>query len=135
MLGVGVQTPNEGGGTALDYGAAPVTSGYKTVADIRKKNAAEDFPGEADPSKDFTGFWKTSCDDAFGLQIMPFGDDGKYSVIFCGPGGCGKPGEDGRNTFIAKDPHYTVVSEGELKVRNNDGSWDAYSRCTKETRP
>jgi len=108
---------------------------YKKVADIRKKHAADDFQGERDPSKDFTGFWKTSCDDAFGLQIMPFGSDGKYSVVFCGPGGCGTPGEDGRNTFITKDSHYTVVSDTELKIRHNDDTWETYHRCTTETRP
>lgn len=134
LYGVGVQTRKEGTATAYDYGAAPATTSYKTVADIRKKLAEDDYPGEPDPSKNFTGFWKEKCEDAFGLQIMPYGSDGKYSIIFCGPGGCGKQGEDGRNTFITKDRNYEVISENEIKIRRSDG-WDTYFRCTKETNP
>jgi len=134
LYGVGVQTRKEGNTTAYDYGAAPATTMYKTVADIRKKLAGDDYPGEPDPSKNFTGFWKEKCEEAFGLQIMPYGTDGKYSIIFCGPGGCGKQGEDGRNTFITKDKNYQVISEKEIKIRRSDG-WDTYFRCTKETNP
>ena len=90
LYGVGVQIRKEGNATAYDYGAAPATTAYKTVADIRKKLAEDDYPGEPDSSKNFTGFWKEKCEDPFGLQIMHYGTDGKYSIIFCGPGGCGK---------------------------------------------
>jgi hypothetical protein len=134
LYGVGVQTRKEGNATAYDYGTAPATTIYKTVADIRKKLAQDDYPGEPEPSKNFIGFWKEKCDEPFGLQIMPYGTDGKYSVIFCGPGGCGKQGSDGRNTFITKDKNYEVISESEIKIRRSDG-WDTYYRCTKETNP
>jgi hypothetical protein len=40
----------------------------------------------------FTGFWKTQCKDAFGLQIKPFENEENYSVSFCGRGGCFEPG-------------------------------------------
>jgi hypothetical protein len=134
LYGVGVQTRKEGSSTAYDYGAAPATTIYKTVSDIRKKLANDDFPGEPDSSKNFTGFWKEKCEESFGLQIMPYGTDGKYSVIFCGPGGCGKQGADGRITYISKDRNYEVISENEIKIRRSDG-WDTYNRCTKETNP
>lgn len=134
LYGVGVQTRKEGNATAYDYGAAPATITYKTVADIRKKLAEDDYPGEPDPSKNFTGFWKEKCEEPFGLQIMLYGTDGKYSIIFCGPGGCGKQGENGRNTFITKDKNYQVISENEIKIRRSDG-WDTYYKCTKETNP
>lgn len=134
LYGVGVQTRKEGNATAYDYGAAPTATTYKTVADIRKKLAEDDYPGEPDPTKNFTGFWKEKCEDPFGLQIMPYGTDGKYSVIFCGPGGCGKQGSDGRNTFITKDKNYEVISEDEIKIKGSD-SWDIYYKCTKETNP
>jgi hypothetical protein len=52
---------------------------------------------------------------------MHYGTDGKYSVIFCGPSGCGKQGSDGRNTFINKDSNYEVISESELKIRSAAG--------------
>jgi hypothetical protein len=86
VFGLGVQTRKEGNGTVYDYGAVPTTATYKRVADVRKKIARDDYPGEPDSSKNFTGFWKENCEEAFGLQIMPYSKDGKYSVIFCGPG-------------------------------------------------
>jgi hypothetical protein len=135
VLGLGVQTRQEVHGKVFDYGAAPTGARYKEVADIRKKIAVDNYPGEPDPSKNFTGFWKQNCDEAFGLQIMPYGKDGRYSVIFCGPGGCGTPGEEGKNTFITKDPDYIVISDSELKIRNADSDWDAYLRCTTDPHP
>lgn len=134
LFGVGPQTRKAGNGTTLDYGAAPTAASYQFVSDIRKKLAEEDYPGELDPSKNFIGFWKEDCGQAFGLQIMHYGTDGKYSIVFCGPGGCGQPGSEGRITFITKDPHYEVISEDEIKERSADG-WDTYRRCTRETHP
>ncbi len=132
---LGVQTRKDSNGTSFDYGAAPAAPRFKVVADIRKKIIADDYAGEADPSKNFTGFWKQNCEEAFGLQIMPYGKGGRYSVTFCGPGGCGTPGEDGKNTFITKDPDYEVISESEVRIRRADNDWDTYHRCTTETHP
>jgi hypothetical protein len=133
LFGVGPQSRKQGDATIIDYSAAPETSTYKIVADVRKKLAADDYPGERDASKDFTGFWKTKCENAFGLQVKHCGKDGKYSIVFCGPGGCGDP-EEGRKTFISKDIHYQVVSEDEIKEQTSSG-WEIYHRCTKETNP
>ena len=82
----------------------------------------------------FTGFWKTDCTHAFGLQIKPFGEPGLYSVSFCGPGGCFEPGTYRPNTKIRDDPNYQVVSEREIRVRGRDG-WHTYFKCTAETNP
>ena len=134
VLGLGVQTRKEEAGTVSDYGAAPATAIYRTVADVRKKIAQDDYPGEPDPSKDFTGFWKEKCDEAWGVQIMHHGKEGKYSIVFCGPGGCGNPEEEGHLTFITKDPDYQVVTEDEIKERRRD-DWATYHRCTKDPHP
>jgi hypothetical protein len=133
-FGVGPQSRKQGDSTIIDYSAAPETSPYKTVSDVRKMLAADDYPGEPDSSKDFTGFWKTKCEDAFGLQIKHYGKDGKYSIVFCGPGGCGDPENEGRKTFISKDTHYQAISEDELKQQTSSG-WQTYHRCTKDTNP
>jgi len=133
IFGVGVQTRQGEQGTTYDYGAGPATATYKTVADVRKKIAQDDYPGELDRSRDFTGFWKTNCEDAFGLSIAHFGTDGKYTVTFCGPGGCGDPAEE-RKTFINKDPEYEVVSATELKVGDPQHR-DIYHKCTTDTHP
>lgn len=134
LFGVGVQTRETKGGTVFDYSSAPATEPYQTVAHVRRKLAQDDYPGEPDLSKNFTGFWKEDCDEPFGLQIKHFGDDGKYSIVFCGPGGCGNPGEDGHSTFINKDRGYEVVSATEIKIRRSDG-WDTYHKCTTDTHP
>ncbi|PSH04826.1 MAG: hypothetical protein CXZ00_05530 [Acidobacteria bacterium] len=131
---VGPQSRKQQGATVIDFGAAPTSMTYKTVADVRKQIEADKYAGKADPAKDFTGFWKEKCDDPFGLQIKHFGTDGKYSIVFCGPGGCGDPEKDGRKTFITKDPHFQVISEDELKEQSTDG-WKTYRRCTKDTHP
>lgn len=134
LFGVGPQSRKHADSTIIDYSAAPATTAYRTVADVRKKLEADDYAGELDSAKDFTGFWKTNCEDAFGLQIKHFGPDGKYSIVFCGPGGCGDPANDGRKTFITKDPHYQVIGDDELKEQTSDG-WETYRRCTKDTHP
>ena len=133
LFGVGVQTTKWGSDTVIAYGAGPTTVTYRTIADIRRKIVEDDYPGEPDPSKDFTGFWKENCEDAFGLQIMHYGTDGKYSVVFCGPGGCGEQDES-RSTFITKDKTYQVISEDEIRTPHGDG-WDTYYKCTKDTHP
>lgn len=133
LFGVGVQQRKTDNGTIYDYGAGPAPAAYRTVSDVRKRIAQDDYPGEPDASKDFTGFWKEDCEEAFGLQIMHYGPRGEYAVTFCGPGGCGDPSEE-RPTLITKDPNYQVVSESELKVPMGD-SWETYRKCTTDTHP
>ncbi len=132
LFGIGVQTRKTDNGTLYDYGAGPAAA-YKSVSDIRKKIAQDDYPGEPDASKDFTGFWKENCEEAFGLQIMHYGLHGEYTVTFCGPGGCGDPAEE-RLTFITKDSGYQVVSENEIRVPNG-GGWETYHKCMTDTHP
>jgi len=134
VFGVGVQSRStETQGTIYDYSAAPEKRVYNMIADVRKEIAQGDYPGELDPSKDFTGFWKSNCNDAFGLSIAHYGTEGKYTVTFCGPGGCGDPSEE-RKTFISKDPEYEVVSESELRVGNADHR-EIYRKCTNDIHP
>lgn len=133
--GLGPREIKQGASTILDYGATPdLASPYKTVGDIRAFIAAENHPGTRDLGKDFTGFWKAKCEQAFGLQIKPYGNDGKYSVVFCGPGGCGDPSES-RTTFINGDKRWEVVSDDELVEIRRSGERETYRRCTRETNP
>lgn len=131
LLGVGVQTKKTGDSTIYDYSATPTTEIYKTIADIRKQVAEDNHPGERDASKDFTGFWKSKCEDAFGLQIKHYGTDGKYSVVFCGPGGCGDT-EESRKTFITGDKNFEVVGENELIEIYQSGEKQRSVRCSKD---
>jgi hypothetical protein len=133
--GLGPQQTKQGSSTILDYGAKPQEDmRYRTIADIRAFIAAENHPGVRDATKDFTGFWKKKCEEPFGLQIKHHGDEGKYSIVFCGPGGCGDPSQS-RLTFITGDKRYEVVSEGELMEIGRSGDREIYYRCTKDTNP
>lgn len=132
---IGPHTKKSGTSTILDYGAQPEGSSvYSTLGDIREYFRAQDHPGHLDSSKDFTGFWKENCDQAFGLQIMHYGNDGKYSVVFCGPGGCGEP-SDSRLTYITGDKKYEIMSEDKLIEISRSGDRETYIRCTKDTHP
>lgn len=133
VFGLGIQTRDHEQGKTHDYGAGRENVPYKTVAEMRNKIADADYPGKLDQSRDFTGFWKTSCDNAFGLSIAHYGTDGKYTVTFCGPGGCGDPAEE-RKTFINKDPEYEVISDTELRIGNSEHR-ETYHKCTTETHP
>ena len=78
-------------------------------------------------SHPLAGFWKSSPTDDFGLAIAPA--KGKlYSVSFCGPGGCFKPGTYRPNTSLVGDKNYQVISVDELRVRGQDG-WSTYRRA------
>ncbi len=133
--GLGPQQTKQGSNTILDYGAKPQeVTRYRTIGDVRAFIATENYPGIKDVSKDFTGFWKKKCDDPFGLQIKHYGDEGKYSIVFCGPGGCGDLSQS-RLTFITGDKRYEVVSESELIEAGRSGDRDTYYRCTKDTNP
>lgn len=134
LFGVGVQVQKTDNGTTYDYNSAPSAESFKTIADVRKKLEADDFPGVPDATKDFTGFWKTNCDNGFGLQVKHLGTDGKYSIVFCGPGGCGNPNE-GRKTFFTGDRHFIVVSEDEYFEIGRSGDKERWLRCTRETNP
>lgn len=133
--GLGPQQFKQGSSTILDYGAKPQeATRYRTIGDVRAFIAAENHPGVKDSTKDFTGFWKKDCDEPFGLQIKHHGDEGKYSIVFCGPGGCGDPAQS-RLTFITGDKWFEVVSESELTQLGRSGDRDTYYRCTKDTHP
>lgn len=134
LYGVGVQVQKTDNGTIYDYNAAPSSESYKTVADVRKKLEEEDYPGELDASKDFAGLWKRTCDEGFGMQVKRYGSDGKYSLVFCGPGGCGNP-DEGRKTYITGDKHFIVISEDEFLELDRSGGQERYLRCARATEP
>ena len=82
---------------------------------------------------DFTGFWKWSCSDAFGVQIKQQTAE-LFSVSFCGPGGCFEPGSWMPNTPIVGDPQYHSISPTTLAIRHGDG-WQTLTKCTSDTNP
>jgi len=89
---------------------------------------------EAASASDYSGFWKTDCGNAFGLQILP-SEKHLYSVSFCGPGGCFQPGTYLPNTPIDGDPMYEVISNNEIRLKLKDGGSVAHYKCTSDTHP
>lgn len=79
------------------------------------------------PRPDLVGFWKDHCDEDFGLKIAKAGE-GRYSVSFCGPGGCFEPGTYRPHTAILGDPDYRVIDADTLEVLGDDG-FTTYYRC------
>lgn len=76
----------------------------------------------------FTGLWKGDCGEGFGLAIEPTSQPAVYSVSFCGPGGCFKPGSYRPNSAIVGDPDYRVIDQDTIEIRGLDG-FSKYKRC------
>jgi hypothetical protein len=89
--------------------------------------------GTAKRQPDFTGFWKTRCSNAFGVQIKKQTGN-LFSVSFCGPGGCFDPGAWIPNTPIAGDPQYHIYDPTTIAIQHGNG-WQTYTKCTTDTNP
>jgi len=80
-----------------------------------------------DDNYPYVGFWKGDCSQTFGLSINK-AEDNMYSVSFCGPGGCFKPGTYRPNTKLVDDQNYRIISIDEIEVKGMDG-FSKYYRC------
>lgn len=81
------------------------------------------------PDKNFPyiGFWKTDCIDDFGLAIEAT-SDGKYTVAFCGPGGCDRI-DKLPHTTLPGDSNYRIINENTIAQRGYSGPDSIYHRC------
>jgi hypothetical protein len=106
------------------YTLVSIKLGIDPTHDPERISEKTAIPSKSHP---MAGFWKSSPADNFGLAISPA--EGKfYSVSFCGPGGCFKPGTYRPNTPLVGDEDYKVVSKDTLLVRGQDG-WSTYKRA------
>ena len=73
------------------------------------------------PSEDYplAGFWKVNPESQFGIAIAPAGD-GYYSISFCGPRGCFRPGQWRPNTRIIDDNSFRVVNSDCIDIYQRD---------------
>jgi len=113
---------------------APRAAELKTVGAVRAALEQARNPGVRDATKNFTGLWKQNCSQDAGLQIKPVGDDGMYSVTYCGASGCFEPGTYRPNSFISGDPHYKVSSELEIQVEG-PGGFTTFQKCSSNPEP
>lgn len=87
--------------------------------------------GCSDQKNQFTGIWKSNCEDYWGVQIQP-AETGLYSVSFCGLSGCLESGEWMPNTRIENDPMYQLVSAKKLRIKRKDGGYFTYTKCNAD---
>ena|SRR5258706_8303454 len=104
-----------------------IATGCETAHDPQR---AAEKSAISSPSHPYAGFWKQpGCTDDFGLAIAPAGAE-LYSVSFCGPGGCFKPGTYRPNTRLVGDSAYRIIDRDTIEVRGMDG-FSKYVRCDK----
>jgi len=105
------------------------------VTPAQSPNLSRDAEINAIASADFpyAGFWKAhDCTASFGLAISPGGRPGLYSVSFCGPGGCFKPGTYRPDTTLVNDDKYWVIDLNTIEVGGcgkRAGQFARYVRC------
>src|SRR5262245_41718349 len=83
---------------------------------------------------DYTGVWKRNCEDPVALHIKRVRDK-VYSVSFCNPDGCTPPGQYRPNSPIEGDPGYQVLAPNRLRLKDADGGYIAYSKCSADANP
>jgi len=99
-----------------------------------------DKPGDrtaemlAVPSAEFplAGFWKTHATNDWGMAVAPV-RKGRYSISFCGPGGCFTPGTYRPNSKIHGDKWYRVIDGNTMDLRDHYGRFDRYYRFVSRT--
>jgi hypothetical protein len=80
---------------------------------------------------DYSGAWKTNCEDPMGLLIKPL-RNGLYSISFCKSTVC-SPGAYRPDTRIENDPRYEVLSPTRIRLKHPEGGHTAYVKCSGET--
>jgi len=94
------------------------------------KDRAAEKAAVPSASHPYAGFWKEGgCANNFGVAIAPAGDS-RYSISFCGPGGCFEPGTYRPNTTLSGDPNYRIVDDNNIELRTITG-YSKYVRCPK----
>jgi hypothetical protein len=66
-----------------------------------------------DPAYPMAGFWKKDCANDFGLAIEAAGN-GRYSILFCGPGACDKRDQSTAIDF-ERDSHYRILDPNTIE--------------------
>ena len=71
------------------------------------------------PEFPLVGFWRNQCTDDFGSAIEAAGD-GKYTIAFCGPGGCDRV-ESLQHIAIVDNPSYRIVDQDTIEELPSGG--------------
>jgi hypothetical protein len=106
---------------------------FGTVSRLTPAAHIFDYSAAYPTPTDFTGFWKSRCSDAWGVQIERQTAN-LYAVSFCGPAGCFEPGTWMPNTQIVGDPKYRYINPTALEIQSQYG-WQTLTKCTPDTNP
>jgi len=86
---------------------------------VRNSHTINDFL-KPTPEYPLVGFWKGLCTDDFGSAIEA-ATGGKYTVAFCGPGGCDRV-ERLTPISLENDPKYRVIDQNTIEERWSNGA-------------
>lgn len=89
------------------FQAIPLSHNSNTREIVPNLQPTEEMP--------YVGFWKPNRFMPHGIAIAP-AQDGFYSVSFCGPGGCFKPGKWRPNTKLVNDPQYRIIDIDTIQI-------------------
>jgi len=81
-------------------------------------------------AESLTGFWKTDCENNFGIRIEALQERDLYSINFCGPGGCSEDGQWRPLSPIRGDSAYEL-NNAALTIHGDAGS-TVYMRCHQQ---
>jgi len=94
----------------------------RVLARIDKTRNSQNIESLLRPNPEFplVGFWRSQCTDDFGSAIEAAGD-GKYTIAFCGPGGCDRV-ESLQHIGIVDNPSYRIVDQDTIEKLPSGGT-------------
>lgn len=111
---------------ALWFGKA--STSVEAHVDLKRNSGNIESFLKPDNKFPYIGFWKTDCIDDFGLAIEAT-SDGKYTVAFCGPGGCDRI-DKLPHTTLTGDSNYRIIDKNTIAQRGYSGPDSIYHRCS-----
>ena len=76
----------------------------------------------------WAGFWKLSCKDEFGLAFIA-AKPSLYSILFCGPFACSRPGTFQPDSAIKGDPIYRLDDTNQIGILDRNSNFRLHVRC------
>ena len=95
---------------------------------LTSRNIAATGQVSATPAHPWVGFWQLSCKDEFGLALVA-AKPGVYSVLFCGPFACSRPGTFQPDTALVGDPAYRLDDVNQIGILDKNGNYRLHVRC------
>ena len=98
---------------AIWYGMANSMGGVSDRVDETRNSQNIESLIKSSSEHPLVGFWKNQCTDDFGSAIEA-ASDGKYTIAFCGPGGCDRV-ESLHHIAIPNNPSFRIVDSDTIE--------------------